>query len=222
MSPLPVQRHDVAVRSSVDCRGHAVVAPDGRTLGDSVATTTPPNVIAAVLPEIETVVAALSADLADSQDELRVRVRLAYLNTHVAADADDLEAAIQVLRARAAGDEAQDPFGERIEADSYDALVEVADRAVADGDLDLMTVLALQYQSGAIAAMQGRRLLLFRGVNADIHRSMWEHGAAELARRGDAAGAVHRARSMADAVDPAVIAGRQRGVSSQRARIPCP
>ena len=150
-----------------------------------MATTTPPNVIAAVLPEIETVVAALSADLAGSQDELRVRVRLAFLNTHVAADADDLEAAIKVLRARAAGDEAQDPFGERIEADSYDALVEVADRAVAHGDLDLMTVLALQYQSGAIAAMQGRRLLLFRGVNADIHRSMWEHGAAELARRGD-------------------------------------
>ncbi len=161
------------------------LAQGGRTLDDSVGTTTPPNVIAAVLPEIETVVAALSADLADSQDELRVRVRLAYLNTHVAADADDLEAAIHVLRARAAGDEAEDPFGERIDADSYDALVEVADRAVADGDLDLMTVLALQYQSGAIAAVQGRRLLLFRGVNADIHRLMWEHGAAELARRGD-------------------------------------
>ena len=48
-----------------------------------------------------------------------------------------------------------------------------------------MTVLALQYQSGAIAAMQGQRLLLFRGVNAEIHRLMWEHGAAELARRGD-------------------------------------
>ena len=48
-----------------------------------------------------------------------------------------------------------------------------------------MTVLALQYESGAIAAVQGRRLLLFRGVNAQIHRVMWEHGAAELARRGD-------------------------------------
>ena len=221
MSPLPVQRHDVAIRSSVDCRGHAVVAPDGRTLGDSVATTTPPNVIAAVLPEIETVVAALSADLADSQDELRVRVRLAFLNTHVAADADDLEAAIKVLRARAAGDEAQDPFGERIEADSYDALVEVADRAVAHGDLDLMTVLALQYQSGAIAAMQGRRL-------APVPWRQCGHPPLDVGARGGRAGptrrragAVHRAWSMADAVDPAVVAGRHRGVSSQRARIPC-
>jgi PucR C-terminal helix-turn-helix domain len=150
-----------------------------------VATTTPPNVIAAVLPEIDTVVAALPADLADSEDELRLRVRLAYLNAHVLADCDDLEAAIKVLRARAAGDEVQDPFGEPIEADSYEELVDVADRALSHGRLDLMTVLALQYRSGAIAALQGRRLLLFRGVNAEIHRLMWEHGAAELARRGE-------------------------------------
>jgi hypothetical protein len=183
MSPLPIQRHDVAIRSSVDCRGHAVAARDGRTLDDSVGTTTPPNVIAAVLPEIETVVAGLPADLADSQDELRSLVRLAYLNTHVAADADDLDAAIRVLRARAAGDQAQDPFGERIEADSYEALVEVADRALAEGRLDLMVVLALQFESGAIAARQGRRLFLFNGINAEISRRMWELGAAELARR---------------------------------------
>ena len=150
-----------------------------------MGSTTTRNVITDVLPEIETVIAALAASPADSQDELRARVRLAYLSTNVAADADDLEAAIEVLRARAAGDQAVNPFGRRIEADSYDDVVEVADRAVAEGDLDLMTVLALQYESGAIAAVQGRRLLLFRGVNAHIHRLMWEHGAAELARRGD-------------------------------------
>jgi PucR C-terminal helix-turn-helix domain len=150
-----------------------------------VGSTTTRNVITDVLPEIETVIAALAASPADSQDELRARVRLAYLSTNVAADADDLEAAIEVLRARAAGDQAVNPFGRRIEADSYDDVVEIADRAVAEGDLDLMTVLALQYESGAIAAVQGRRLLLFRGVNAHIHRLLWEHGAAELARRGD-------------------------------------
>ena len=150
-----------------------------------MGSTTTRNVITDVLPEIETVIAALAASPADSQDELRARVRLAYLSTNVAADADDLEAAIEVLRARAAGDQAVNPFGRRIEADSYDDVVEVADRAVAEGDLDLMTVLALQYESGAIAAVQGRRLLLFRGVNAHIHRLLWEVGAAELARRGD-------------------------------------
>ena len=169
----------------VDCRGHAVGLQPGRTLSGSVGTTTARNAITLVLPEIETVIAALAADLADSQDELRARVRLAYLSTMVAADSDDLEAAIDVLRARAAGDQAANPFGRRVKADSYDDLVEVADRAIAEGDLDLMTVLALQYQSGAIAAVQGQRLLLFRGVNAQIHRLMWEHGAAELARRGD-------------------------------------
>ncbi len=150
-----------------------------------MGTTTTRNVITLVLPEIETVVAALAADLADSQDELRARVRLAYLSTMVAADADDLEAAIDVLRARAAGDEVANPFGRRVKADSFDDVVEVADRALAEGSLDLMTVLALQYQSGAIAAVQGRRLLLFRDVNDQIYRLMWEHGAAELARRGD-------------------------------------
>ena len=150
-----------------------------------MGTTTARNAITLVLPEIESVIAALAADLADSQDELRARVHLAYLSTMVAADSDDLEAAIDVLRARAAGDQAANPFGRRVKADSYDDLVEVADRAIAEGDLDLTTVLALQYQSGAIAAMEGQRLLLFRGVNAQIHRLMWEHGAAELARRGD-------------------------------------
>jgi hypothetical protein len=150
-----------------------------------VGSRTTRNVIKDVLPEIETVIAALSASPADSQDELGARVRLAYLSTNVAADADDLEAAVEILRARAAGDQAVNPFGPRIEADSYDDVVEVADRAVAEGDLDLMTILALQYESGAIAAEQGRRLLLFRGVNAHIHRLMWERGAAELARRGD-------------------------------------
>jgi PucR C-terminal helix-turn-helix domain len=163
----------------------AVGIQTGRTLGASVGTATTRHVITDVLPEIETVIAALAAGPGDSQDELRARVRLAYLSTDVAADADDLEAAIGVLRARAAGDQTVNPFGRRIGADSYDGLVEVADRAVAEGDLDLMTVLALQYESGAIAAVQGHRLLLFRGVNAQIHRLMWEYGAAELARRGD-------------------------------------
>jgi hypothetical protein len=169
----------------IDCRGNAVGLQPGRTLSGSVDTTTTRNVISLVLPEIETVIAALAPGMADSRDELRARVRLAYLCTMVAADSDDLEEAIDVLRARAAGDQAVNPFGDRVKADSYDDLVEVADRAVAEGDLDLMTVLALQYQSGAIAAVQGRRLLLFGGVNAQIHRLMWEHGAAELARRGD-------------------------------------
>ena len=87
-----------------DCRGPAVGLEPGRTLSGSVGTTTARNAITLVLPEIESVIAALAADLADSQDELRARVRLAYLSTMVAADSDDLEAAIDVLRARAAGD----------------------------------------------------------------------------------------------------------------------
>jgi hypothetical protein len=165
------------------CRGRAVTRRSYTR--SAVNATTDPNLITAVLPEIEAVVTALSADLADSPEELRSRVRLAYLNTHVAADADDLEAAIHALRARAAGDEAQDPFGARIEADTYEALVDVADRMLAEGRLDLMAVLALQYESGVIAARQGRRLFLFNGVNAEISRRMWEHAAAELATRGE-------------------------------------
>ena len=56
------------------------------------------------------------------EDELLARVRLMFLNTHATADIDDLDEAIRVLRARAAGNAATDPFGPRIRASSYAAL----------------------------------------------------------------------------------------------------
>ena len=51
------------------------------------------------------------------------------------------------------------------------------------GRLDLATVLALQYESGCIAATQGRRLILFLGLNAAIRRAIWEFGTAEIQRQ---------------------------------------
>jgi hypothetical protein len=149
-----------------------------------MASVAPHNVITAVLPEIQDVVAAVSRDLATDEDELLARVRLAFLNTHVTADAADLDAAIEVLRARAAGDETVNPFGTRIRASSYEALAAAANRALDAGRLDLATVLALQYETGCIAATQGRRLILFLGLNADVRRAMWEFGTAEIQRQG--------------------------------------
>ena len=58
------------------------------------------------------------------------------------------------------------------------------DRALDAGRLDLGTVLALQYESGSIAATQGRRLILFLGLNAAIRRAIWEFGTAEIQRQG--------------------------------------
>ena len=58
------------------------------------------------------------------------------------------------------------------------------DRALDAGRLDLGTVLALQYESGSIAATQGRRLILFLGLNSAIRRAIWEFGTAEIRRQG--------------------------------------
>src|SRR4029079_14390432 len=41
-----------------------------------------------------------------------------------------------------------------------------------------------QYESGSIAATQGRRLILFLGLNSAIRRAIWELGAAEIQRLG--------------------------------------
>jgi hypothetical protein len=148
-------------------------------------TTPTANVITRVLPEIDAVVDALAAAPDEDRAELRVRVRLAYLSTYVSAETVDLASAVEALRALAAGDTSQAPFGAPVEAQSFDDLVAAADRALAEGRLDLATVLALQHESGAIAARQGRRLILFLSVNAEARRLMWDHGTAELERRGE-------------------------------------
>ena len=144
--------------------GHPLVALSGNGSsgrpwrGDytpPVAPVDPPNIVRVVLPDIQDVVALLPRDLADDENELLARSRLAFLNTQVTADIDDLDAAIDVLRARAAGTAAADPFGPRIRASSYEGLADAGDRAAEAGRLDLATVLALQYESGSIAADTG-------------------------------------------------------------------
>ncbi len=141
------------------------------------------NVITDVLPDIDAVIAALPDGLVDAPEELRARVELAYLTTYVDADAGDLEVATAALRARAGGDHVAAPFGVRLAASTFDALVAEAHRAVDTDRLDLDTVLALQFASGSIAAAQGQRLILFVGVNAEARRVMWAYGSAELIRR---------------------------------------
>ena len=142
------------------------------------------NVITVVLPTMDDVLAAIPAGIASEDPELRARLRLALLNTQVSADADDLERAIEVLRARAAGESPGDPFGKRIRAETFGELAPIADRALADERLDLPTVLALQYASGSIAAAQGQRLMLFLGLNAAVRRVAWTLSAAEIERQG--------------------------------------
>jgi hypothetical protein len=141
------------------------------------------NVITVVLPDLQEIIAGIRREFAD-EDELPARIRLAFLNTHVSAGAADLDAAIARLRARASGELGEDPFGARIEAKSFEALADVADRALAADRLDLATVLSLQFESGYIAATQGRRLILFLALNAAVRRAVWEHGTAEIVRQG--------------------------------------
>jgi len=142
-----------------------------------------PHTISLGLPDIGDVMAMLPRDLADDEDELLARVRLAFLNSHVTAKIDDLETAIDVLRERAAGNATANPFGPRIRASSYEALAEAGQRALDAGRLTLGTVLALQYESGCIAATQGRRLILFLGLTAEIRRALWEFGMGEIQRQ---------------------------------------
>jgi hypothetical protein len=141
------------------------------------------NVITVVLPDLEEVVGGIPQEFADN-DEIPARIRLAFLNTHVAAGAADLDAAIARLRARASGDLGENPFGERIDAKDFEGLADTADRALAAGRLDLATVLSLQFESGYIAATRGHRLILFLALNAAVRRAVWEHGTAEIVRQG--------------------------------------
>jgi hypothetical protein len=137
-----------------------------------------------VLPPIESVIAGVPPALVESDEELRARIRLTYLNAHVSTSTEDLDTAIGALRARAGGDKAADPFGQRINLDTFEALVDYADRALAEGRLDLPTVLGLMYQSGSIAARHGRRLILFLGLNAHVRRAIWEYGTDQIEREG--------------------------------------
>ena len=141
------------------------------------------NVITVVLPDLEQVVAGIPEEFAD-EDELPARIRLAFLNTHVSAGAGDLDAAIGLLRARASGDLGRGSFGARIRAESFDALADAADQALA---ADGWTSRPSWRCSSSRATSQppaGGRLILFLGLNAAVRRAVWEHGTAEIARQG--------------------------------------
>ena len=140
------------------------------------------NIITLVLPDLDEIVAGIPAEFAD-EDELDARTRLAFLNTHVNAVPDDLEAAIAVLRGRAAGNVGTNPFGARAHAKTFAGLADAADRALAADRLDLATVLSLQFESGYIAATRGRRLILFLALNSAVRRAVWEHASTELRLR---------------------------------------
>ena len=143
-----------------------------------------PHAIAdVVLPDIETVIAAVPADLAESEDELAARVRLAYAYTRSTRDVAAIEAAIGILRARVAGDLRDDPFGPRVHAESFGDLADIADRRVDAGEMDVASALAILFEAGSIAATQGRRLILFLGLNSEIRRVTWELVTAEIDRR---------------------------------------
>ena len=128
-----------------------------------------------VLPDVEMVIAGVPADLVGSEEECRARVRLSFLIAHVAAQPDDLEAPTRLARA-GGGAAAANPFGPRVSAETFEAVADVADRRTRGRALDLATVLSLLYESGSIAARQGRRLMIFLGLNAHVRRAIWEHG----------------------------------------------
>ncbi len=143
------------------------------------------SIVDLVLPPIDEIVAGVPADLVESDEELRARIRLTYANARVLATAGDLDEAIGLLRARASGRpgvRSVDPFGRRFDADTFERLADQAEEALKAGRLDLSTVLSLMYQSGTIAARHGRRLILFLALNAHIRRAIWEYGSSRLRR----------------------------------------
>jgi PucR-like helix-turn-helix protein len=138
------------------------------------------SIVELVLPPIDEIVAGVPADLIESDEELRARIRLTYVNARVLATAGDLDEAIGLLRTRASGERSVDPFGRRFEADTFERLANQAEEALDAGRLELSTVLSLMYQSGRIAAQHGRRLILFLALNAHIRRVIWEYGSGRL------------------------------------------
>ena len=75
------------------------------------------SIVDLVLPPIDEIVAGVPADLVESDEELRARIRLTYANARVLATAGDLDEAIGLLRARASGRpgvRSVDPFGQTV------------------------------------------------------------------------------------------------------------
>jgi hypothetical protein len=140
------------------------------------------SIVDLVLPPLDEIVAGVPADLVESEEELRARIRLAYANARVLATAGDLDEAIGLMRARASGGRTVDPFGRRFDADTFERLADQAEGSLKTGPLELSTVLSLMYQSGRIAAQHGRRLILFLALNAHIRRAIWEYGSDRLRR----------------------------------------
>ena len=148
------------------------------------------SIVDLVLPPIDEIVAGVPADLVESDEELRARIRLTYANARVLATAGDLDEAIGLLRARASGRpgvRSVDPFGRRFDADTFERLADQAEEALTAGRLDLSTVLSLMYQSGRIAAQHGRRLILFLALNAHIRRQSGNTAAVDFDDRAAAA-----------------------------------
>ena len=97
-----------------------------------------PHAIAdVVLPDIETVIAAVPADLAESEDELAARVRLAYAYTRSTRDVAAIEAAIAILRARVVGESGRTRSGRACTPSRSPALADIADRPVDAGTMDV-------------------------------------------------------------------------------------
>ena len=136
-----------------------------------------------VLPDIDTVIASVPADLAESEDELAARVRLAYAFTHATRDVAPIDSAIADLRARVVGESEEDPFGARVHAETFGALADIADRLVEANTMDVPAALAILFEAGSLAATQGRRLILFLGLNSEIRRVTWDLATAEIDSR---------------------------------------
>ena len=162
-----------------------------------------PHAIAdVVLPDIETVIAAVPADLVESEDELAARVRLAYAYTRSTRDVEAIEAAIGILRARVAGDMRDDPFGPRVHAESF---ADARGRSRTGRSTRAGWTWRPRSRScsrrASIAATQGRRLILFLGAQQrDPARDVGPRDRGDRPRGDLASEPLRRGRDAADAL----------------------
>jgi len=131
-----------------------------------------------VLPDAETLTAAVADELGESVDDVRPSVLIGtialngQLGPEAAASAA-IEAELGRLQpSKGKGVRQRDRV---LAADSLDDLLAETRALEAQGSLDLETIVAIQRASGAIAAQTDRRLVVMQHRYAVTRRLIWEH-----------------------------------------------
>ena len=134
-----------------------------------------------VLPDAEEMALAVVAELGEPLEDVRPSVLIGTiaLNGQLGPEAA-ATAAIEAELSRLQSAKATRPRDRPIVADSLDELLAETRTLVAEGALDLATIVAIQRASGAIAARTDRPMVVLLHRYAVTRRLIWEHCVAAM------------------------------------------